>query len=201
MLEKIFYNFSFWEVIGAVFAICQVILSRKNNVNNYLFGIAGVLIGIWIYYQHKLYADILLNLYYLIMSVYGWFYWKFGRKNHQAPISFSNIKNIITASSIAVLCFGIMFYWLSTHTDSDVPIWDSFVAAFAWAGMWLMAKRKIENWLFLNMSNIIAIPLMVYKGLYIYAALSIFLFIMGILGYLNWRKIYKEERKNEFSTT
>lgn len=201
MLENIFYNFSIWEAVGAVFAVCQVVLSRKNNVNNYLFGIAGVLIGIWIYYQHQLYADILLNLYYLVMSIYGWFYWKFGKQNHQAPISFSNTKNLITASGIAVICFGIMLYWLSTHTDSDVPVWDSFVAAFAWAGMWLMAKRKIENWLFLNMSNIIAIPLMVYKDLYIYAALSVFLFIMGILGYLNWRRIYKEETRNELSTT
>lgn len=195
MLEEIFNQFNFWEVVGAVFGIVQVILSRKNNVNNYLFGIAGVLIGIWIYYQHKLYADILLNLYYLLMSVYGWFYWKFGRQKHQAPISFSNYKDLITAGSIAFFCFGLMAYWLSYHTDSDVPIWDSFVAAFAWAGMWLMAKRKIENWLFLNMSNLIAIPLMIYKGLFIYTALGVFLFIMGISGYLTWRRIYKEQRK------
>lgn len=195
-MKELFSAFSFWEGLGAVFAIIQVSLSRKNNVNNYLFGIAGVLIGIWIYYQHKLYADILLNMYYLIMSIYGWFYWKFGRQKQQTPISFSNRKDFITAGSIVFICFGIMAYWLSYHTDSDVPIWDSFVAAFAWAGMWLMAKRKIENWLFLNMSNIIAIPLMLYKGLYIYAALSVFLFVMGILGYLTWRRIYREKREN-----
>src|SRR5690625_7545191 len=169
MLENIFYNFSFWEALGAVFSICQVILSRKNNVNNYLFGIAGVLIGIWIYYQNKLYADILLNLYYLIMSIYGWFFWKFGKKSKQSPITYSSPENWLIAFGIVSGCLILMFYWLNFHTDSDVPVWDSFVVAFAWAGMWLMAKRKLDNWLVLNMSILIAIPLRVYKGLYIYA--------------------------------
>ena len=70
-----------------------------------------------------------------------------------------------------------------------MPIWDSIVSAFAWAGMWLMAKRKLENWVLLNISNIISIPLMIHKDLYLYAILSIILFCVAISGYLNWRKI------------
>ncbi len=201
MLENIFHQFSLLEALGAAFGVVQVILSRKNNVNNYLFGIAGILIGIWIYFQHKLYADILLNLYYLIMSIYGWFYWKFGKKQKETPISYSTKKNYFTAISISVLCFTLMAYWLKFHTDSDVPIWDALVAAFAWGGMWLMAKRKIENWIFLNLSNLVVIPLLVYKGLYIYAGLSVFLFIMGISGYLKWRNIYNQNKLNDLKTT
>jgi|SRR5690625_662311 len=196
MLEKILSQINYLEALGAGLAIVQVILSKNNNVNNYLFGIAGILIAIWIYYHNKLYADILLNLYYLIMSIYGWFFWKFGKKSKQSPITYSSPENWLIAFGIVSGCLILMFYWLNFHTDSDVPVWDSFVVAFAWAGMWLMAKRKIENWLFLNMSNLIAIPLMVYKGLYIYAALTVFLFIMGWLGYFNWRKIYKQTDGN-----
>ena len=82
---------------------------------------------------------------------------------------------------------------MTFHTDSDVPIWDAVVSAFAWAGMWLMAKRKIENWIYLNISNIISIPLLFYKELYIYAGMTVFLFIMGTSGYLKWRKIMRKE--------
>src|SRR5699024_3454431 len=200
MLEDYFHHFNILEILGAAFGVVQVLLSRKNNINNYLFGIDGILIGVWIYFQHKLYADILLNLYYLIMSIYGWFYWKFGKKHKETPITYSTKTDYITTFSICIICFAIMSYWLKFHTDSDVPIWDALVAAFAWGGMWLLAKRKIENWIFLNLSNIVVIPLLIYKGLYIYAGLSVFLFIMGISGYLNWKKIYNQERKNEFRT-
>lgn len=188
-------HFTVLETIGAAFGVVQVLLSRKNNVNNYLFGIAGILIAFYIYYESKLYADILLSMYYLVMSIYGWFFWKFGKERKAAPISFSDKGDYLKAGGIALACFGIMAYWLTSHTDSDVPIWDAVVAAFAWAGMWLMAKRKLENWIFLNASNLVAIPLFIYKGLYVYAALTIFLFVVAISGYLNWKKIINEEKE------
>lgn len=194
MFEQLFSNFSVLELLGAGFGVFQVVLSRNNKVNNYLFGIAGILISLWIYYQAKLYADILLNLYYLIMSIYGWFYWKFGKNHHQAPISFSSQKNYLTAIGITLFCFFIMWYWLSQHTNSDVPLWDALVAGFAWAGMWLMAKRKIENWIFLNLSNLVAFPLLIYKELFIYAGFTVFLFVMGVLGYLKWKKLSQNSK-------
>lgn len=92
-----------------------------------------------------------------------------------------------------------MAYWLQFHTDSDVPYWDAIVSAFAWAGMWLMAKRKMENWIYLNISNVIAIPLLLYKELYVYAGLTIFLFIVGVSGYIKWRKILKNEEKEHYT--
>ncbi|HUH47361.1 MAG TPA: nicotinamide mononucleotide transporter, partial [Arenibacter sp.] len=71
---------------------------------------------------------------------------------------------------------------------------------FAWAGMWLMAKRKLENWVYLNISNLIAIPLLVYKELYIYTGLTVFLFIVGTSGYFKWWSIIKNQEKDEFRT-
>ena len=75
-------NLPWLEIIGTLFGLTQVLLARKNIVHNYLFGIVAILIGTWVYYQSKLYGDILLNVYYFIMSVYGWTYWKYG-KNHK----------------------------------------------------------------------------------------------------------------------
>ncbi len=199
MIEEFFSELTWLEGIGTLFGIVQVILARQNSIHTYLFGIVSILLGMWVLYQSALYADILLNTYYLIMSLYGWFYWKFGKKNHETPISSSTKTEYLKAQGIVIGCFTLMTYWLSNHTDSDVPIWDAVVSAFAWAGMWLMARRKIENWIYLNISNIISIPLFIYKDLYIYAGMSVFLFIMGTSGYLKWRNIMREEKSKRYA--
>jgi nicotinamide mononucleotide transporter len=175
--------------LGTAFGVVQILLARLNNIHNYLFGIIAILISIWVLYQSQLYADILLNLYYLIMSVYGWFYWKMGKQRKETPISYSTTKEHGIAGGIVLGCLALMAYWLGQHTNSDVPYWDALVCAFAWAGMWLMAKRKIENWVYLNISNLLSIPLLIYKELYIYAGLTTFLFVVAISGYIKWKKI------------
>lgn len=185
--------------LGTAFGVVQVLLARQNNVHNYLFGIVAILISIYVLYQSQLYADILLNLYYLVMSIYGWFYWKMGKHKQEAPIAYANRREHSVAAGIVVGCFVLMAYWLGQHTDSDVPYWDAVVVAFAWAGMWLMAKRKIENWVYLNISNLISVPLLIYKELYIYAGLTAFLFAVAVSGYIKWKKIIDKE-KNEAYT-
>jgi len=139
----------------------------------------------------NLYAEFTLNLYYLVMSIYGWLYWKFGKRKTETAISETTNQEKLITVGIVVGTFSIFWYFLTQFTDSDVPILDSLVSAFAWAGMWLMARRKIENWVLLNMSNMIAIPLLIHKGLYLYAILTAFLFIVAISGYIEWRKIIK----------
>lgn len=200
MMEDFFIQMTWLQGIGTLFGIVQVVLARQNNIHTYLFGIASILISLWVLYQSALYADILLHMYYLVMSLYGWFYWKFGKQKAEAPISRSTTNEHFKALGIVLGCFTLMSYWLSFHTDSDVPIWDAVISAFAWAGMWLMAKRKLENWVYLNVSNIISIPLMIYKDLYIYAGMSVFLFVMGTSGYLKWRKLMKEENTTVYAT-
>lgn len=181
--------------LGTAFGVVQVLLARQNNIHNYLFGIIAILISIWVLYQSRLYADILLNLYYLGMSIYGWFYWKMGRQKQESPIAYATRKEHGIAVGIVLGCFVLMAYWLAGHTDSDVPYWDAMVCAFAWAGMWLMAKRKIENWIYLNISNLISVPLLIYKELYVYAGLTIFLFLVAISGYIKWKRILEREKK------
>lgn len=191
MIQEIFFQISILEWIGVSLAVIQVLLSRVNNPNNYLFGICSVLITMYIMFQSKLYAEFGLNIYYLIMSIYGWYFWKFGKQNHETPISYSNKKEVIISFSIVGFTFLFFYFALTQLTDSDVPLLDAIISAFAWAGMWLMAKRKIENWIFLNISNAIAIPLMLHKGLYLYVFLSLILFIVATSGYFRWKKLLK----------
>jgi len=190
-MQEIFSQISLLEGIGVTLAIIQVLLSRANNPMNYLFGIGSVVITLFLMFENKLYAEFTLNIYYLIMSIYGWYFWNFGKQKQETPITYSNKKDYITSISIVLITCFLFYCCLTTFTDSDVPLWDALVSGFAWAGMWLMAKRKIENWIFLNISNAIAIPLMLHKSLYLYALLSLFLFIVATSAYFVWKKKIK----------
>ena len=193
-MQEILQQTTWQEWLGVSFSIVQVLLARKNNSNNYLFGIAGILLSLYVMFFAKLYAEFTLNLYYLVMSIYGWLYWKFGKKQTETTITETSGSEKLITIGIVAGTFALFWYFLTHFTDSDVPIFDSLVSAFAWAGMWLMAKRKIENWILLNISNMIAVPLLIHKELYLFAGLTAFLFVVAISGFLEWRKILKSNR-------
>ncbi|WP_231561130.1 nicotinamide riboside transporter PnuC [Sphingobacterium sp. T2] len=147
---------SWLERFSVLCGIIQVLLSKNNKVSNYLFGILGIISGMYIYFGAKLYADIALNMYYLIMSVYGWWYWKTNKEAKEQPITRCNAKEWGIVLAIVVVGFFILSLSLTHFTDSDVPVWDAWVSSTAWAGMWLLARRKIENWILLNISNVVS---------------------------------------------
>jgi len=192
-MQDILQQTTWAEWLGVLFSMIQVVLASRNNSNNYLFGIAGISLTLYVMITAKLYGEFTLNLYYLAMSIYGWLYWKYGKQKEETKISTTNGQEKLITVGIVSFTFGLFWFFLTHYTDSDVPIWDSLVSAFAWAGMWLMAKRKVENWILLNISNLISVPLMIHKDLYLYAGLTVFLFIVAVLGYMQWSKILKEQ--------
>ncbi|PSL49325.1 nicotinamide mononucleotide transporter [Chitinophaga niastensis] len=190
------HDMSWLEAIAVFFAVLSVIFQKKNNILVYPTGIIST--GIFTYLlsrEHfKLYADATLNAYYLVMSIYGWLYW--ARKRPEQPavkITRSSRKELTTATIIAITGWAIFYTLLHNFSDSNVPVMDAFVSASACAGMWLLAKRKVENWILLNISNFVAVPLLFYKHLYLTAFLTIFLFIIAIFGYLSWKKTVEQE--------
>lgn len=193
-MQEILSKTSLLEWFGVFFAVVQVLLAQRNNIHNYLFGIAGIILAMFVKFNAKLYAEFTLDFYYLVMSIYGWLFWKFGKQQTETPISFTTTTEKYKSAGIVVAAFLIFYIFLTNFTNSDVPLWDSLVTAFAWAGMWLMAKRKIENWVLLNISNLLAVPLLIHKELYLYAALTAFLFVVAIFGYMNWYKILKQQK-------
>lgn len=192
-MQDILQQTTWAEWFGVFFSMIQVLLASRNKSTNYLFGIAGIALTLYVMLAAKLYAEFTLNLYYLAMSIYGWLYWKYGQQKTEAKISTTQTSEKWMVLGIVSFTFGLFWFFLTHYTDSDVPIWDSLVSAFAWAGMWLMAKRKIENWILLNISNLISIPLMIHKELYLYAVLAVFLFIVAVVGYFKWNAIIKNQ--------
>lgn len=185
------------EWLGVSFGVAEVLFARANKVWLYPTGIISVIISTYLFYTSGLYAESLLNLYYFVMSVYGWWFWVYHRKKDPLPITKAGKKDWLITLTIIFVGFGILYFALKYFTDSTVPITDAWVSATAWAGMWLLAKRKLENWVLLNISNFFAVPVLFYKSLPLYAFLTIFLFIIAILGYIKWARIIKtSELKN-----
>ncbi len=176
-------------MVGVGFGIAEVLLARANNILLYPAGIISVVISSWIFYTAGLYAESLLNAYYLIMSVYGWAIWVKRGGEEPVKIAAANRLDWIITVAISLIGFALLSFVLNQWTDSKVPLWDAWVSATAWAGMWLLTRRKIENWLLLNLSNAFAIPLLLYKGLPLYALLTIVLFVVAIQGYFHWKRL------------
>jgi nicotinamide mononucleotide transporter len=179
--------------IAISLGMSEVLLARANKIALYPAGIAATALSIFILFEAGLYAECLLNGYYIVMSIYGWYYWI--KKKHLPPVQvgYSNRREWMIVLLICLGGFGILYFALKYFTPSTVPVWDAWVSSTAWAGMWLLAKRKIENWILLNISNAFAIPLLLHKDLPLYAALTLFLFIVAVQGYFKWRNIIRQQ--------
>jgi len=175
--------------LAVALGIAEVLLAKVNNIALYPAGIVSTILAVYILLTAGLYAESLLNGYYIVMSVYGWWFWI--KKKNEPPVQITRCSrnDWLTVMGITAGSFVILALSLARFTTSTVPTWDAWVSATAWAGMWLLAKRKIENWILLNVSNICAIPLLFYKKLPLFAGLTVFLFIIGVQGYFSWRKI------------
>ena len=180
--------------LAVLLGVAEVLFARVNNIWLYPTGIAGTIISIYLLLVVQLYAESVLNLYYLVMSVYGWVYWI--KKKNEPPVKITWCNGREWAISLAISFVGwlVLYLLLKNFTPSNVPIWDAWVSSTAWAGMWLLARRKIENWIFLNVSNLFAIPLLFYKGLPMFAVLTLFLFIVAFWGFFEWKGILKKEK-------
>ena len=183
----------FIQWVALALGISEVLFAKANKIWLYPTGIAATSLTVFILFEAGLYAECLLNVYYIVMSVYGWWYWVKKKNEPPVKITRSNRQDWVTVLLIVLGGFVGLSFALKRFTPSTVPYWDAWVSATAWAGMWLLAKRKIENWLLLNVSNAFAIPLLLHKQLPLYAALTLFLFIVAVFGYRKWSRILKEE--------
>ena len=181
------------EWISTLTQIASVWYARKNNILVYPTGIIGVILAAWVYFfiaSPPLYADGILNIYYLAMSVYGWINWtKVDTTNTVSyPVSWCTRSELVQG----LISFGIgwigIYTMLVYMTDSNTPVLDSLVSSSAITAMWWMAKRKIENWIAWIFSNIIAIPLNFYKGFMLFTLMYILFLVMAYLGLKEWKK-------------
>jgi nicotinamide mononucleotide transporter len=182
--------------LGLILGVSEVLLARANKIALYPTGIAASAISIYLFWISGLFAEAVLSLYYVVMSIYGWWYWVKKKNKPLVQISYTTRKEWTTVFAIVVGGYALLFFILNYYTPSTVPHWDAWVTSTAWAGMWLLAKRKVENWILLNISNAFAVPLLLHKDLPLYALLTVILFIVAVQGYFSWKNKLRTDEAN-----
>ena len=183
------------EVIAVFFGLLSVIYSRKQNILVFPTGIISVFIYVYICQKYGLYADMGINFFYLIMSIYGWYNWTHQNGEIKTRlVTRTNIIEKIYLSALIIIFFIVIRYILINHTDSTVPNIDAITTSIFLIGMWLMSLKKVENWILWIIGDIISVPLYAYKGLILTSAqYSIFL-VIAIMGYISWKKSMENEK-------
>lgn len=190
------------EYIAVAFGIISVLLSRIENIGVYPTGIINTTLFTYLSFNGGLYAEAAVNIYYTIMSILGWLWWaqkQEGKK--RINIQYSNKKEKYTAIVFFTTSWVGLYLTLHHFTNSTVPLADAFASATAYTAMWLMAKKKIEHWLWWVITNLASIPLYFIKG-YTFTSFQFILFlILAILGWIEWKKIYHLSQQNTHTTS
>ncbi len=184
------------EIIAVCFGFLSVWFSKKNNILVYPTGMVSTLIFVYLLLKWGLLGDMMINAYYFSMSIYGWYVWT--RKidaTHHTPISYttSREKKISVAIFIATLLFVYVIYQIFDKWTSWTAYVDTVTTAIFFVGMWLMAKRKVENWIYWIVGNIISVPLYFYKGLTFTSFQYLVFIILAVQGYFAWKKLVGTE--------
>ncbi|HTL08500.1 MAG TPA: nicotinamide riboside transporter PnuC, partial [Chitinophagaceae bacterium] len=134
----------------------------------------------------NLYAEGSLNFYYTVMSIYGWYVWSRKKEGQTIAITFNNRKDWIISIVFFIVSWGLLYYILSYHTNSTVPWADSFASAAAYTGMWQMARKKVENWVWWIITNFVSVPLYFYKQAVFTSIQYIVFLVLAIMGLITW---------------
>jgi len=187
------------EAGGLLFGLLCVWFLIKDNILTWPCGIIYVLISFIIFWKAKLYADFGLHVFFLILNIYGWYFWLKGGKekdkSSEVPISTIDYKwwiGLVIFSFFGIFAMGSLL----SRTDASVPFWDSATTVLSLVGMWLTARKKIENWHFWFIVDVLATGVYVYKGIYFYALLYLIYIGMAIAGYLSWKRIMALEAES-----
>ena len=189
------YIYENWiEIVGAILSLIYLYLSIKQKISLWIFGFLSSALYIVVFFQTKFYADMSLQFYYLVISVYGWFNWKYGKPNtgQELPATKITKRLILQLGASSILIYVIYYLVLAKFTDSTIPKADSLVGMLSVIGTWMLARKLIENWLVWIVADGIATGLFFYKGLYPTAVLFIIYTIMAIVGYWQWKKALEQ---------
>ena len=185
----------FLEFIAVFLGILSVIFAKMNKIAVYPAGMISTGIFVYLLFHFKLLGDMIINAYFFFMSIYGWFYWSYKKEGKIInKVSYGSNKDYIIGALIfliSLILISIIYKLFNLFTSWSAYI-DTLTTGIFFVAMWLMARRKVESWIFWIIGDLISIPLYLYKGLAI-TTIQYFIFtIIAVMGYKSWVKIYKE---------
>lgn len=178
------------EIVIFIFGVLSVYFAKKENVLVYPTGIICTILSVYIMFHAKYYADMSINIYYSIMSVYGWFQWKKITNGEVLSISRTNLKEkiigiilFLITTIICIYIYKFFNYKLQINNYLDI-----FTTSLFFTAMWYMAKKKIENWTLWIVGNTFAVYIFFDRQLYIITIQYIIFTILAISAYIEWKK-------------
>lgn len=186
-----------WELSGLLLGLLTVYFLIKESIWTWPCGIGYVLVSFVIFWEARLYGDFLLHVFFLVLNVYGWWFWVFGNKKVQKEVlierlSFSRAMFFLGLTAIGVFVFAQFLIKLPSLFEgvepAALPYWDSTTSVLSITGMWLTARKKIDNWYYWFAVDVLATGIYFYKELYFYTLLYFIYIGMAVAGYLAWKK-------------
>ena len=187
------------EITGALLAVIYLFLSIRGNIWLWVLGFLTSSFYLIIFFKSQLYADMGLQFYYIVISIYGWFHWLGKRNVQKTPVA--NIKTtslsskawLVSLLSVIVLMFilyGVLLYGpsLLDLPPSDLPLGDAFTTSASIVATWMLARKILENWLYWIVIDIVSLGMYIYKGLYITSLLFLIYSTMAVIGYFQWKR-------------
>ena len=192
MIQLFGEQISWVELIGTIFGIAGVWLTVKEKILCFPVGIVNVALYAWLFFHSRLYADALLQLVYIILLIYGWYSWRNGRRNDsQLPVTKTSVQTSIFLSLICILStlgLGIFFKY---NTNASLPYIDSLTTSMSLIAQWMIAKKRIENWIVWIVADVIYVGMYLFKHLYLTSVLYFIFIILAIIGWQQWKKDLK----------
>lgn len=182
------------ELLGAVLGITYIFLSIRQNILTWLIGILSSLFYLFVFFQSKLYAEMGLQGYYILISIYGWYFWLNGNRTEEkqpVPVRQMSQNQYFYFSIAALLIFLVLYFVLKNFTNTDVPFADGLVTSLSILATWMLARKFIENWLIWIFVDLVSTGLYVYKNLWPTVFLFAVFTFMAFIGYTKWKKDIK----------
>lgn len=191
------------ELLGAILGLLYIFFSIRQSILTWPTGLLASLLYTYVFFKTRFYADMGLQVYYIAISVYGWYHWlkgsnnKKGGENNDLPVQKLSVKLIWKSVFATVIIYLILLFILLKFTDSDVPFMDSMTTALSVVATWMLAKKYIEHWLIWIFVDAVSAGLYVYKNLWPTVILFLVYTVMAFLGYLEWKKDFKKQIENK----
>ena len=187
------------ELLGTIVGLLYLWLEYRASIYLWVASVVMPAIYLVIYYDAGLYADFGINIYYLIIAIYGWAAWRYGfsigrgSEGRELPISHTPARRWLPLAAITSIVFIAIAWVLINLTDSTVPYADAFTTALSVVGMWMLARKYIEQWWVWLVVDVASVALYIYKDLYFTAALYALYAVVAVFGYRKWKKLMSEQ--------
>jgi nicotinamide mononucleotide transporter len=183
------------EYIGAIFGLISVYLTVKRNIWCWPTGIICTVAYTYLFYDIKLYADMLLQVFFTVTSFLGWYWWLHGGEHkEELPVTYMTTpQRVWMAIGLPIACFliGAAF---RQYTDAHLPFWDATASGASVVAQILMMRKKLENWYLWIFVNILSIGIYTYKHIYLTTILYAVFLVLAFLGLIEWRKAWLKQK-------